>query len=95
MKVREIASQIKLMLQLYMAGNFVDGDEDDTPPFKAPRYRYYLVVITLSWQMHTAIRMEWFILFQSHLQQEDIGIKQCWSRTIMEFIEELANVSSW
>ena len=39
MKVREIASQIKLMLQLYMAGNFVDGDEDDTPPFKAPRYR--------------------------------------------------------
>ena len=39
MKVREIASQIKIMLQLYMAGNFVDGDEDDTPPFKAPRYR--------------------------------------------------------
>ena len=39
MEVQEIASQVEIMLELYMAGNFVDGDQDDTPPFKAPRYR--------------------------------------------------------
>ncbi len=38
MEVQEIASQIKIMLEVYMAGNLVDGD--DLSHFsKAPRLR--------------------------------------------------------
>jgi len=39
MEVQEVASQIKVMLEVYMAGNFVNGDEGDKQPFTAPRYR--------------------------------------------------------
>ncbi len=33
MEVQEVASQIKLMLEVCMAGSFVDGDEGDPQPF--------------------------------------------------------------
>jgi len=42
MEVQEVASQIKVMLEVYMAGNFVNGDEGDKQPFTAPRYRQYV-----------------------------------------------------
>jgi len=42
MEVQEVASQIKVMLEVYMAGNFVNGDEGDKQPFTTPRYRQYV-----------------------------------------------------
>ncbi len=40
MEVQEVASHIKAVLEVYMAGNFVDGDEGDPQPFTAPRFKW-------------------------------------------------------